>query len=100
LATLKGDLTTAMGFHLFGPLIVLGTGVAIGHWTLELWRGRHLHLFYNPWLQRQRVWLFGFLLILGYHLTRLVALSQSGQLQRWMASSDMTHLSSHLGHGL
>jgi hypothetical protein len=93
LATLRGDLSAAAGFHLFGPLLVVGGIVTLLHWTVELWRGRHLHLFYNPWLQGQRVWILGFLGVLGYHLTRIVALSQSGQLQRWMASS-------HLGHWL
>jgi Protein of unknown function (DUF2752) len=90
-ATARGDLTTAAQFHLFGSLLFLGFAIAALHWSLELLRRQKMQFFYSPWLQQQRVWLFGFLIILGYHLTRLVALYQSGQLQQWMQESIVGH---------
>jgi Protein of unknown function (DUF2752) len=86
-ATARGDFATAAQFHLLGSLLFLGFAIATLHWSLELLRRQKIQFFYTPWLQRQRVWLFGFLIILGYHCTRLAALYQSGQLQQWMQES-------------
>jgi hypothetical protein len=86
-ATARGDWATAAQFHLFGSLIFFGFAIATLHWSLELLRRQKMQFFYTPWLQSQSVWLFGFLMILGYHLTRLAALYQSEQLQQWMQAS-------------
>jgi Protein of unknown function (DUF2752) len=80
-ATARGNLTLAAQFHLFGPLLFIGLAIAAFHWTVELMRGRSLPTFYTAILSHPRIWLWGFLLMLGYHFTRLIALYQSGQLQ-------------------
>jgi hypothetical protein len=86
-ATLRGDFGAAMNFHLFGPLLVVLATIATFHLGLELLKGRSIRMFYTPWLRRQRFWLGGFGLILGYHLTRLVALQSSGQIGQWFGQS-------------
>jgi Protein of unknown function (DUF2752) len=98
-ATARGDLAAAAHFHLFGPLLFLGLIIAALHWTVELMYGRPLRYlqssvlstFYTAALSRQRIWLWSFLLILGYHFTRLITLYQSGQLQSWVQSSIASH---------
>jgi hypothetical protein len=86
-ATATGDLTAAVNFHLFGPFLFLGFTIATVHWSVELLSGRSLQGFYSTWIQRQRYWFFGFLLILGYHFTRLITLHNSGTLQIWIRAS-------------
>jgi hypothetical protein len=86
-ATAQGDFTAAAHFHLFGSLLFFGFSIAALHWSLELLRRQRMQVFYTRWLQQPRIWLFGFLMILGYHLTRLVTLYQSGQLLQWMQES-------------
>jgi hypothetical protein len=86
-ATARGDLSQAFDFHLFGPLLFLGFVIAGLHWSIELYQGKSLQTFYQPWLKQQKFWLFGFLIITGYHLTRLVTLSSSGQVLRWFQGS-------------
>ncbi len=86
-ATLRGDFRAAMNFHLFGPLLVVMAAIATLHLGLELVKGRSMPTFYTPWLRRQCFWLSGFGLILGYHLTRLMALQSSGQIGQWFGQS-------------
>jgi Protein of unknown function (DUF2752) len=86
-ATLRGDLVTAMSFHLFGPLLVGLCAIATIHIAIELIKGRKIQMFYTPWISRQRFWLTGFGIVFGYHLTRLVLLQQNGQIQQWFAQS-------------
>ncbi|MBE9031669.1 DUF2752 domain-containing protein [filamentous cyanobacterium LEGE 11480] len=86
-ATARGDLVQAIDFHLFGPLLVIGLMIATGHIGLELLKGQRLSTFYTPCIRRQRTWVWGFLIIMGYHLTRLVTLQSSGQIQQWFAQS-------------
>jgi hypothetical protein len=86
-ATVRGDLATAMQFHLFGPLFVLGAVVAVVHAAIELIRNQKLQLFYSPWIIKQRFWLLAIAVVFGYHVTRVVSLSQQGQLSQWMAQS-------------
>jgi hypothetical protein len=86
-ATARADLVAATNFHLFGPVLFLGFAIAALHWILELYQGQKIQAFYSPWVRQQRFWLFGFLIILGYHLTRLMALQASGQLQQWFGTS-------------
>jgi hypothetical protein len=90
-ATARGDMAAAANFHLFGPLLFLGCAIAALHWSIELLRRKPLQTFYVPWVQGQRFWLLGFCLILGYHLTRLVFLYQSGHLHHWMQDSMFGH---------
>jgi Protein of unknown function (DUF2752) len=86
-ATLRGDFGAALNFHLFGPLLVLMATIATLHLGLELFKGHSIRMFYTPWISRQRFWLGGFGVILGYHLTRLVALQSSGQIGQWFGQS-------------
>jgi hypothetical protein len=86
-ATARGDLTQAVGFHLFGPVLVGLFAIAALHLSLELWQNRKIQTFYTPWVCRQRFWLMGFCMITGYHLTRLVMLYNNGQIQQWFAQS-------------
>jgi hypothetical protein len=86
-ATLRGDFGAAMNFHLFGPLLVILATIATLHLSLELLKGRSIRMFYTPWISRQRFWLGGFGIILGYHLTRLVALQSNGQIGQWFGQS-------------
>jgi hypothetical protein len=86
-ATARGDFFAAANFHLFGPVLFLGFAIATLHWTLELCKGRKIKALYSPWTNRSRFWLFSFLIILGYHLTRLASLQTSGQLQQWFGGS-------------
>jgi Protein of unknown function (DUF2752) len=86
-ATAQGDFATAAHFHLFGSLLFFGFVIAAMHWSLELLRRQKMQVFYTRWLQQQRVWVFGFLMVLGYHLTRLALFHQSGQLLQWMQES-------------
>jgi Protein of unknown function (DUF2752) len=86
-ATLRGDFGAALNFHLFGPLLVGLCAIATLHLGLELLKGHRIRMFYTPWISRQRFWLGGFGVILGYHLTRLVALQSSGQIGQWFGQS-------------
>lgn len=86
-ATARGDWYQAIDFHLFGPLLVLLFAIAALHLALELWKGQKIQTFYTPIVQRQRYWLIGFGIITGYHLTRLISLYSSGQIQQWFAQS-------------
>lgn len=86
-ATMRGDLGTAMQFHLFGPLFVLGCAIAVLHALIELIRNQKLRLFYSPWIVKQRFWLFAVAVVFGYHVTRVVSLQQQGQLSQWIARS-------------
>lgn len=86
-ATAKGDLSAAANFHLFGPFLFLGFAIATVYWSVELLSGHRFQGFYLTWIKRQRVWLFSFLLILGYHFTRLIILYNGGTLQQWIRAS-------------
>jgi hypothetical protein len=86
-ATAQGNLHQAMSFHLFGPLFVLGFAFAGLHFAIELCQGRSLKTFYTKWFSSQRIWLLGFFVITGYHMTRLISLSQTGQIQQWFEAS-------------
>jgi Protein of unknown function (DUF2752) len=86
-ATAQGDFATAAHFHLFGPLFFIGFAIATLHWSIELLRRQKTPFFRVLGSQRQPIWLFSFLIILGYHLTRLAALYRSGQLLLWVQES-------------
>ncbi len=92
-ATARGDLVAATQFHLFGPVLFLACAIAAIHWATELYQGRRNTSSYVRWIQRphlfQRLGIFSFLVILGYHVTRLILLYQSGYLQHWIQSSDI-----------
>ena len=61
--------------------------IATVYWSVELLSGQRFQGFYLTWIKRQRVWGFSFLLILGYHFTRLIILYNGGTLQQWIRAS-------------
>jgi len=88
-ATAQGDLMTAIQFHLFGPLLLVGATIVSLHLSLELLRNQAIYNVFSVKLKDQRSWLFGLFILLGYHLTRLITLYHSGQLQTWIQQSHL-----------
>jgi hypothetical protein len=80
LAMAQGDWQRAIAFHAFGPIIALGCCWALVHVSLELIRDRKIPLFLGVYLRQPRVQIACFLVLLGYHGTRLYALWQSEEL--------------------
>jgi hypothetical protein len=71
MAIARGDWRSAIDYHLFGPLLFIGFGLATVHAIWELFSGSRIQTFYLNWLQRtdlQLALLFG---LLGYYLLRL-----------------------------
>jgi hypothetical protein len=70
MAIARGDWRGAIDYHLFGPLLFIGFGLALVHSIWELSIDRRLQIFYLQWHQRDLtiVMLVSFL---GYYLLRL-----------------------------
>jgi hypothetical protein len=75
-----GQWETAINYHLFGPVIFLCIIIAIVHLSLELLTKCEIQTFYLTGFHNPKLSIFSTLVIWGYHLTRLVALNQSGEL--------------------
>lgn len=67
----RGDWCRAIDYHLFGPLLFIGFGVAIAHSIWELSVNRHSQVFYFQWLKRRDLQLVMLVIFLGYYLLRL-----------------------------
>lgn len=80
IALAHGDLTGAMDYHLFGPLLFAGFVLLVAHVLLELKAGRQVRG-WHTWLLQQPalIWLAG-LSFVGYYGWRLLGLAQSGEL--------------------
>lgn len=80
MAMARGDWQQAVTYHLFGPVVFVGFGLAAIHWGMELVRNRKIHVPPGKLLRMPKVQILAFLALLGYHGTRLYALAQSGEL--------------------
>jgi Protein of unknown function (DUF2752) len=71
MAIARGDLRSAIDYHLFGPLLFIGFGLAIVQAILELLIDHRLQIFYTQWLQRRDFQLVILVSFLVYYLLRL-----------------------------
>jgi Protein of unknown function (DUF2752) len=77
MAIAHGDWHSAIDYHLFGPLLLIGFGLAIVHAIWELSIDRNLQIFYIRWLKRRDFQLAIFVSFLAYYLLRLTQLIPS-----------------------
>lgn len=89
MAIARGDLVTAIDYNLFGPLIFLGFCLATVHLFIEFIQRRKLRPFYVRLAAQPKVQLLAFLLLFGYHATRLYALAQTGELSAAIHASPL-----------
>ena len=80
MAIARGDLHSAIDYHLFGPLLFIGFGLAIVQAIWELLINRNLSVFYIQWLKRRNFQLLLLVSFLGYYLLRLTQLIPSHQI--------------------
>jgi hypothetical protein len=80
-AIAHGHWTQAIQYHLFAPVLFLVFLTIIVHLILELIKNRSIQAFYVSILKRPKFQIFAFLIVLGYHLTRLHQLAMAGDLQ-------------------
>jgi Protein of unknown function (DUF2752) len=66
-----GDWHSAIDYHLFGPLLFIGFGLAIVQAIWELSIDHNLQVFYIQWLKRRDFQLTLLASFLGYYLLRL-----------------------------
>jgi Protein of unknown function (DUF2752) len=71
MAIARGDWLGAIDYHLFGPLLFIGFGLAIVQAIWELSIERRLQLFYIQWLNHRDFQLVIFIIFIGYYLLRL-----------------------------
>ena len=77
MAIARGDWRSAIDYHLFGPLLFIGFGLAIAQAIWELSIDRNLPVFYIQWLKRRKFQLAIIIFFLGYYLLRLTQLIPS-----------------------
>jgi Protein of unknown function (DUF2752) len=77
MAIARGDWRSAIDYHLFGPLLFIGFGLAIVQAILELSINRRLQIFYMQWLKRRDFQLVMLVSFLGYYLLRLTQIIPS-----------------------
>lgn len=80
LAIARGDLHRAIAYHWFGPVVFFGFLVAAIHLLFEIVRNQKINAFYITVLRRPSVQISLYLVVLGYHMTRLMDLADSGEL--------------------
>jgi hypothetical protein len=80
LALARGDWQGAIAFHAFGPLIVLACIGIVIHASREAWWGYAIPVPWGRYLRHPKFQIGAFLVLLGYHSTRLYALWQAGKL--------------------
>jgi hypothetical protein len=71
MAIARGDWHSAIDYHLFGPLLFIGFGLAIVQAIWELSIDLRLQRFYMQWLKRRDFQLVIFVSFIGYYLLRL-----------------------------
>jgi hypothetical protein len=71
MAIARGNWHSAIDYHLFGPLLFIGFGVAIVHSIWELSINQNLPIFYLSWLKRRDFQLVMLVVFLGYYLLRI-----------------------------
>jgi Protein of unknown function (DUF2752) len=80
MAVAQGDWQQAIAFHAFGVVLFGGFAIVSLHLLLELVKGQRIRAFYLPLIRQPKFQILVFLLLLGYHATRLQSLAQSGEL--------------------
>ena len=80
MAIARGDLHSAIDYHLFGPLLFIGFGLAVVQAIWELLINRNLPVFYIKWLKRRDFQSALLTSFLGYYLLRLTQLIPSHQI--------------------
>ncbi|NEP39021.1 MAG: DUF2752 domain-containing protein [Okeania sp. SIO2G4] len=78
MAVARGDLSQAIAYHLFWPVFFVVFIIAILHIVLELINNRKIYTFYVPLIQNYYFQIFCFLVLFGYHGTRLQQLWKTG----------------------
>jgi hypothetical protein len=87
MAIARGDLAAATNYNLFGPVVFLGFCIATIHLFIEFIQRRKLRPLYVRLAAQPRVQLIAFLLLVGYHATRLYSLAQTGELSATIYAS-------------
>jgi hypothetical protein len=77
MAIASGGWRSAIDYHLFGPLLFIGFGLAIVQAIWELSIDRRLQVFYIQWLNRRDFQLATFIMFIGYYLLRLTQIIPS-----------------------
>jgi hypothetical protein len=77
MAIARGDWHSAIDYHLFGPLLFIGFGLAVVQAIWELSVDRRLQVFYIQWLKRRDFQLVTFIMFIGYYLLRLTQIIPS-----------------------
>jgi Protein of unknown function (DUF2752) len=95
MAMAQGDLSAAFHFHGFGPILFILLGVSMFQLGWECLTNRPLHLFYSPWLRLPVFWVGLLVIYISYHLVRLKALAESGDLYASFFQSPLAHLIIH-----
>jgi Protein of unknown function (DUF2752) len=70
-ALARGDLGQSIDYHAFGPLLFAGLTVTLVHCLWELWRERHLNVFYGRWPTNRLLQASIIASFMGYYLLRL-----------------------------
>ena len=73
MAFVRGDITQALMYHAFGPILFISCLIAVIHSVIELALGRTVSAFYSQILFQPRVPILGLVLFVGYYLLRLYA---------------------------
>lgn len=89
MAVSRGDWSQAIAYHLLGPLLFIGFAIATLHLFLELINNRKIQVFYIPLVQNHKFQIFCFLVLFGYHGTRLQELWKSGELYNYLIHSSL-----------
>jgi len=79
-AIAHGNWQHSLAYHLLGPLLFLGFFLAASHLLFELVSNHKVQVFYSTWIQKPKVQLLSFCLLLGYHGSRLYSPLLSGEL--------------------
>ncbi len=80
LALGRHDFSGAIAHHLFGPLLFIALGIALGHLTLELCLNRQINTIYTRAIQSPVVVLAALASLWAYHGHRLYHLFSTGEL--------------------
>ncbi|MGD1713797.1 DUF2752 domain-containing protein [Dapis sp. BLCC M172] len=89
MAVARGDFSQAIAYHLFGLIFFALFLVAILHLVLELINNRKFQVFYIRLIQNSQFQIFCFLVLFGYHGTRLQELWKSGELSNFLIHSTL-----------
>jgi Protein of unknown function (DUF2752) len=80
MAIARGDWHGAIDYHLFGPLLFVGFGLAIVQAIWELLLDRNLQIFYIQWLKRTDFQVALLFIFISYYLLRLTQIIPSNHI--------------------